>query len=221
MRQIAAVILLGLLPFNAAWSASDDASSMQRFVEGVHYERLEVPVATRDKDKVEVVEMFSYACVHCFNFDPYVKAWQEVQPEHVDFHLVPAVFNPDWEKLAQAFYTAETLGVTGDVHKRLFQGVHAFHEDLRQPEILAPIFTNEAEVSEEDFFSAHGSFSVRSRVQQAKALARAYRVTGVPAMIVNGKFRTDGRMAGNNAAMLEVVDFLVAKEAAEKASASQ
>ena len=186
----------------------------ERFVAGTHYEVLDIPVDTRDAKKVEVVEMFSYACIHCFNFDPYVKAWQARQPEDVDFRPVPAIFNDDWERLAQAFYTAEALGVKDKVHERMFEGIHSNNEDLRQASLLAPIFNELGGVNEADFNAAHKSFSVRSRVQQAKALVRAYRITGVPTMIVNGKYRVDGRMAGGNAEMLEVVDFLVAKERA-------
>lgn len=190
-----------------------EASLMgERFVAGTHYEVLEIEVDTRDDTKVEVVEMFSYACIHCFNFDPYVKSWDARQPADVDFHPVPAIFNPDWEKLAQAFYTAEALGVTDQVHERMFEGIHTKNEDLRQPELVAGIFSDLAEISEADFNAAYNSFSVRSRVQQAKALVRAYRITGVPTMIVNGKYRIDGRMAGGNAKMIEVVDFLIAKE---------
>ncbi|MEE2781787.1 MAG: thiol:disulfide interchange protein DsbA/DsbL [Pseudomonadota bacterium] len=184
----------------------------ERFVAGTHYEVLDIPVDTRDAEKVEVVEMFSYACIHCFNFDPYVKAWLAKQPKDVDFRPVPAIFNDDWERLAQAFYTAEALGVRDKVHERMFEGIHSNNEDLRQASLLAPIFNELGGVNEADFIAAHKSFSVRSRVQQAKALVRAYRITGVPTMIVNGKYRVGGRMAGGNAKMLEVVDFLVAKE---------
>ncbi|NKC00494.1 MAG: thioredoxin domain-containing protein [Pseudomonadales bacterium] len=196
----------------AVGATAEESVLGERFVAGTHYEVLEIAVDTRDSDKVEVVEMFSYACIHCFNFDPYVKAWHARQPDNVDFHAVPAIFNDDWERLAQAFYTSESLGVTEKVHERMFEGIHNLNEDLRQAEILAPIFEELAEVNESDFNAAHKSFSVRSRVQQAKALVRAYKITGVPTMIVNGKYRIDGRMAGGNAKMIEVVDFLVAKE---------
>ena len=203
--------------FALSWSLHANAQDSllgERFVAGTHYEVIDIAVDTRDPEKVEVVEMFSYACIHCFNFDPYVKSWQARQSDDVDFHLVPAVFNSDWERLAQAFYTAESLGVRDDVHERMFAGIHTHNEDLRKAEILAPIFAEVADVAEADFSAAHSSFSVRSRVQQAKALARAYKITGVPTMVVNGKYRVDGRMAGGNAKMLEVVDFLVAKEKA-------
>ena len=206
-------LLVVCLAWVSAFSHAEQSSPLaERFVEGVHYEAIEIPVATRDADKIEVVEMFSYACVHCYNFDPYVKAWRTKQSDDVDFRLVPAIFNADWEKLAAAYYTADALGVVDQVHEDMFTGIHQRNEDLRQPTVIFPLFKRNAEVDEESFYAAWNSFSIRSRVQQAKALGRAYGITGVPTMVVNGKYRVDGRMAGGNVAMLEVVDFLVAKE---------
>ncbi|MCR9261611.1 MAG: thiol:disulfide interchange protein DsbA/DsbL [Pseudomonadaceae bacterium] len=179
------------------------------FVEGTHYEVLPVSVETRDDSKVEVVEVFSYACVHCFNFDPMIESWKSRQDENVDFYRVPAVFNADWELLAQSFYAAESLGVTDQVHMPMFEGIHVKNQDLRRAPLLADLFESSAGVSEEDFNTAYNSFSVRSRVQQAKAKGRAYRITGVPSLVVNGKYLIDGRMAGSNTKMLEVVDYLV------------
>lgn len=191
------------------WPADVESTD---FVEGTHYERLPVAVETRDDASVEVVEVFSYACVHCFNFDPLIESWRERQSDEVAFHRVPAIFSTDWELLAQAFYTAETLGVSEAVHLPLFQGIHVKNQDMRQLPLLLELFDEQADVSEEDFTTVFSSFSVRSRVAQAKAKVRAYRVTGVPSMIVNGKYRIDGRMAGSNTRMLEVVDYLVKLE---------
>jgi thiol:disulfide interchange protein DsbA len=205
LLSASALCLVGALGLpTQVWSAD--------FVEGTHYERLPVAVETRDDSKVEVVEIFSYACIHCFNFDPLIESWRGRQSDGVEFHRVPAVFSPDWELLAQAFYTAETLEVGEAVHLPLFQGIHVKNQDLRQLPLLLELFDEQADVGEEDFNTVFSSFSVRSRVAQAKAKGRAYRVTGVPSMIVNGKYRIDGRMAGSNTKMLEVVDYLVKLE---------
>ena len=197
----------GVLLLCASW-----VIQAAEFEEGTHYEVLPIAVDTSDDSKVEVVEMFSYACVHCFNFDPMVHSWHARQDEGVNFVRIPAVFNQDWELLAQAYYTAETLGVTEDIHMPMFEGIHLGQQDLRQVPLLHALFEDSAEVSEADFNTAYNSFSVRSRVQQAKAKGRAYRITGVPTMIVNGKYRVDGRMAGSNSNMLAVVDYLVELE---------
>ncbi len=203
VRKILGAVAL-FISATSAWAVD--------FVEGEHYERLPISVETRDASKVEVVEVFSYACVHCFNFDPMIESWQERQSDAVEFYRLPAIFSGDWELLAQAFYTAETLGVSDEVHVPLFEGIHVKNQDLRKVPLLLDLFDAQADVSDEDFNTAYNSFSVRSRVQQAKAKGRAYRVTGVPSIIVNGKYRVDGRMAGSNTKMLEVVDYLVKLE---------
>ncbi|MEM9622451.1 MAG: thiol:disulfide interchange protein DsbA/DsbL [Pseudomonadota bacterium] len=191
------------------------------FVEGEHYKRLPISVDTEDPAKVEVVEVFSYMCVHCYNFDPFIEAWHDMQGEGVSFRRLPASFNADWELLAQAFYTAETLGVTEQVHEAIFSGLHNDRRDLRKSAELAALFADQAQVAEDDFLTAYNSFSVRSRVQQAKAVTRAYQVTGVPTLVVNGKYVVDGRMAGGNVAMLQVVDQLIREEQAAASSVSQ
>ncbi|MEM7101048.1 MAG: thiol:disulfide interchange protein DsbA/DsbL [Pseudomonadota bacterium] len=209
MRQILAVFLVFVGFTNFALAESAEESAPKNFVAGQHYKVLDVPVKTPDPSKVEVVESFSYMCVHCFNFDPYVEAWKRMQEGDVDFKRMPASFNPDWELMAHAFYTAETLGITAQVHEHIFDGLHNKRQDLRKPENLRVLFSEIAGVSEEDFAAAYNSFSVQGRVRQSNAKTRAYRVTGVPTMIVNGKYLVDGTSAGGNIAMLHVVDFLI------------
>lgn len=183
------------------------------FEEGTHYERLTVPVQTADDSRVEVVEAFSYACIHCKTFDPALEAWRHEQGAGVDFQRMPAIFNQTWAIFAQAYYTAEVLGVTEQVHTPIFKAIHEQGKDLRDPAAMAILFETFAGVSKSDFEQVYDSFGVRSKMQQAQAHGRAYGITGTPSMIVDGLFRTDGQMAGSNAMMLEVVDFLVAKQA--------
>ncbi|MFW6093262.1 MAG: thiol:disulfide interchange protein DsbA/DsbL [Pseudomonadota bacterium] len=192
------------------------AAAETAFQEGEHYERLPVPVDTRDPDDVEVVEVFSYACVHCRDFQPYIDRWREDKPEYVDFYRMPATFNEAWAALAQGYYTAESMGATEQVHDAMFTAIHDDGVNLADPERMAQVFEDAAGVSPEVFQQVFSSFSVRSRVQQADARGRAYRINGTPSMIVDGMYRVDGRMAGSNSAMLDVVDFLVAQRRAAR-----
>ena len=192
------------------------AEEALKFEEGVHYQRLPVSVETQDAGKVEVVEIFSYACVHCKTFDPTLEAWRAEQTELVDFQRIPAVFNKTWALFGQAFYAADVLGIGEAVHSPIFRAVHEQNIDLRDPALMAALFQEVGGVAPEEFTQVFNSFSVRSRVQQADAHGRAYRVSGVPALIVDGTFRVDGRMAGNNTRMLQVVDYLVAQQQAVK-----
>lgn len=192
------------------------AETPAAFVEGTHYERIDVPVETglenESPAQVEVVEVFSYMCIHCYSFDPLLQSWEKNMPEQAVFNRVPAVFSDDWALMARAFYTAEILGISKEMHEPLFNAIHVKPMNLRDQNQMASLFNESGEVSEEEFTKAYNSFFVRSRVMQAQAKSRAYGITGVPTMIVNGKYRVDGRMAGSNQGMLDVVNFLVAQE---------
>ncbi len=194
--------------------ASNPDSGPVLYESGVHYEELLIPVATSDPDKIEVVEMFSYLCIHCFNFDAAVSEWAKRQDDGVTFTRIPAIFNKTWQLFAQAFYTAEALGVSDKTHDALFEAVHTYQEDLRTPEAIAGLFKRVAGVETDVFMKTFDSFSVRSKVQQADSRARQVRLSSVPTLIVNGKYKTNSSQAGTNVGMLQVVDFLIKKEQA-------
>ena len=96
----------------------------ENYVEGVHYEAIDIPVKTglegEQPPKVEVVEVFSYMCIHCYSFDPLLKLWEQNKAEQAVFNRLPAVFSADWELMARAFYTAEILDVSEQMHEPLF-----------------------------------------------------------------------------------------------------
>ena len=208
----ALVMALGL-------SAKTSAQEVVLYESGVHYEELLVPLPTNDPDKIEVIEMFSYLCIHCFNFDAAVSEWASRQDEGVVFSRIPAIFNKTWQLFAQAFYTAEVLGVGDKTHDALFEAVHTHKQDLRTPEALGALFQRVAGVDQAAFMKAFNSFSVRSKVQQADSRARQARLSSVPTLVVNGKYKTNSSRAGTNVGMLQVVDFLVKKEQAARKAA--
>ena len=202
------------LPLHAeTYSQTENAG--EQFIAGQHYAVLETPVATAAPESVvEVVEVFSYMCIHCYTFDPMLSNWHKAQSGAVDFVRQPAVFNPAWQLLAQAYYTAQSLGLEEEMHEPLFKAVHVERVDLRDEEAMAQLFQRHGGVDADTFNKVFQAFSVKSRVMQSRGKSRSYGITGVPTMIVNGKYRVDGESAGGNAAMLRVVDFLVAKEQA-------
>ena len=188
------------------------SSAVAQYESGVHYQPLPVPVETASDGSVEVVEVFSYACVHCFDFEPMLSTWVAGQGNAIAFRRSPAIFNKTWEQLAQAYYAAEALEVTDQIHGPMFEAIHVTGENVLDPQVLAGLFAENAGVDPTEFAAVYSSFGVRSRVQQASARGRAYRVTGVPTMIVNGKYRVDGRMAGGTTGMLQVVEYLIGLE---------
>ncbi len=188
------------------------------YVAGKHYQVLGTPVETRNRAKIEVVEVFSYGCPHCFHFEPQVTAWRARQAADVDFVHVPAVFNAQFRTLGQAFYTAQALKVLERTHTPMFKALHEQNRPLWLNTELARFYAGHG-VKEEDFTRAFNSFGVRAGIQRSEMLTRSYQISGVPAMVVNGKYVVDGRMAGTNDAMLLVVDYLVARERAARRAA--
>ncbi|MDX1454759.1 MAG: thiol:disulfide interchange protein DsbA/DsbL [Gammaproteobacteria bacterium] len=167
--------------------------------------------------QIEVIEFFWYGCNHCFAVEPHAKQWLENKPSNVKFVRIPAVLNRGWDVSARAYYTAEALGVVDQVHDEIFKAIHvdrrmrvAVNKDL-----LAELFAEHAGVSAEDFDNAWNSFPVASKLKRAELMGRRYRITGVPAMIINGKYATDATKAGGYGAIFDVIDHLVRKEMAD------
>ncbi|XOV86244.1 MAG: thiol:disulfide interchange protein DsbA/DsbL [Pseudomonadota bacterium] len=211
MNRLALGVMFGLLLF-----ASGNAAA-EAFEEGTHYVELQIPVKTRTPNKIEVAEYFSYGCPHCFEFEPMINQWKSSLPEDVVFKRTPAVWNRDYQVYAQTYYTSEALNVLDTMHTPVFRAIHMERRRLNDPELMAKFF-GEYGVDPVDFAKTYASFGVRASVQQAEALGRAYRARGVPTLVVNGKYRVESAMAGSNANMLRVVDFLIGKERAALAS---
>jgi cyclophilin family peptidyl-prolyl cis-trans isomerase len=188
-------------------------SEQVSFVEGEHYVVLDKPVPTRDSSKVEVIEMFSYGCPHCYEFEPLVKKWASQQSSDIDFWTFPAVWNEPMKLFAQAFYTAQELKVIEKIHHPLFTALVIEHKNIRNKIDLANFFVQHG-VDEKDFNTAFNSIAVESLVKQAEAMVRSYKPAGAPEIIINGKYRIDRMRAGGQEEMLAVVDFLVNKERA-------
>lgn len=204
---------LSMLLLSLTWNAANAQVSPERYQAGKHYTVLEQPVRTRDSDKVEVVELFWYGCPHCYHFEPLIKAWKSKAPDYVDFWQSPAVWNNKMKLHAQAFFAAKALGVLDKLHEPIFTALVVERKRLASPGEIASLFANYG-VSEDDFNKAFNSFGVTSQVKQADARARSYQITGTPELVVNGKYRVSAGMAGGQAEMLKVTDFLIAKERA-------
>lgn len=213
-------ILTGLLAVVLSFAASAQqapqgiASPSSEYVAGEHYEVLPEPVPTSAPDKIEVMEVFSYLCGHCFNFAPLLSTWEAEQGDDVAVAHTPAVWNRSMEAYARGYYTAKALGMVDTVHMPIFRAVH---QEGKQ-------FTDEEEWA--DFLASHGadrekalktfsSWGVTQKVSAADQRVRNYKITGTPEMVVDGKYRVGARMAGSHNAMLRVVDHLVEKVRSE------
>lgn len=185
------------------------------FFEGVDYHRLETPIpVSTAPGEVEVLELFWYGCPHCFRLEAYLDRWLPNAPSVMRFRQQPAVLSPRWAPAAQAFFTAEALGVLPQIHHALMEGIHvkgnrALASDR---EAIAKLFAQQG-VSTADFDQAWDSFAVRGKLRRAEQFTQRSGIQGVPTILVQGKYMTDGSSAGSYENLIKVIEYLVAKEA--------
>ena len=175
------------------------------------YDKVVPPQTTPYTKQVEVVELFWYGCPHCFSLEPHLNDWLKNKPDYVVFQRMPAVFNARWKLHAHAYYTAKHLGVLEKIHDALFHAIHRQRRPLNTKEQLMAFF-NEHGVAEEDFRSVWKSFAVNNDVRRATIMTERYGIDGVPAVIVNGKYRTSGSMAGTYRNLIKVINILAEEE---------
>ena len=191
------------------------SSSFLLRAEPVGYEILSPAQPTQNPDKIEVIEFFWYGCPHCYAFEPLLEKWSKTLPKNVEFIRQPAAFNELWSKHAKAYYTAEALGIVDKVNSDLFDAIQNKKESLDTEESLAKFFAAHG-VNEAQFKEAYNSFGVDSQMREAPLLAAKYGITGVPAIIINGKYKTNGTLAGSHEKMIEVMNMLIKQESAAK-----
>lgn len=208
MKRYLPWLFLLLLAPAAALFAADNAE----YDEGINYQRLSVPQPGGTNGTIEVVELFWYGCPHCYHFEPHLKQWLKKKPAKVTFTRIPAIFNsPEWQLHATAFYAAEVLGIGEKIHGDLFDAIHKQNRAMKSRDELMKFFANYG-VSNDDFNATFDSFTVQAKVQRAADLTKKFEISGVPTMIINGKYRVDGPMATNYENLVKILDFLVRKE---------
>lgn len=198
--------------------ADTSAARDWQFKEGQHFHRL-VPTqpTVGGADRIEVAEIFWYGCNHCFDFEPYINRWAEDKPANTRFVRIPAMWNPLVKLHAQLYYTEEVLAKNGKLEQpeafrtAVFNEYHRRGNRMASQDAIRTLFERFG-VSAADFDSTWSSFEVAQKMRVAEDLSRRYGITGVPAVVVNGKYRTGGAEAGSYPKLLEVIDELVARE---------
>lgn len=178
------------------------------------YEELPTAQPVQKANKVEVIEFFWYGCPHCYTFEPKLHKWEQNLPKNVNFIRQPAIFSDLWGKHAKAYFTAEALNVVDKVHADFFDVIQNNKGKLETEDQLAKFFVAHG-VDEVQFRETFNSFLIDAKMRQAKAMAPRYGITGVPAVIVNGKYKITARLAGSHDKMIEVMNKLVTQESAK------
>ncbi len=197
----------------AATSLFGMAAQAADYQAGKQYVELSSPVPVSQPGKIEVVELFWYGCPHCYEFEPTLNAWVDTLPEDVNFVRVPAMFGGVWNTHGQMFLALEAMKVEQRVHEAVFAAIHRDGKKLATPEAMAEFLAGQG-VDSEAFLKSYKSFAVKGQMEKAKKLAMAYQITGVPVLVVNGKYRLDLGSAGGPQQAVAVADFLIEKERA-------
>ena len=207
--------ILFMLAAMAFVSACNAQGLIEKYQAGQHYFVIEKPQPTAAGSKVEVVEVFSYACIHCAHFEPLVQKWRKQMPANASFSYVPAAWNAQWEAFARGFYAAQALGVLDKTHELLFKAIHEEQKRFNNYSDIAAWYAGHG-ADAAKFTETMTSFQVQSQIDRSKELVAGYGIDGTPTVIVAGKYRVTGASAGSYEAVFDVVDFLVAKEAAAR-----
>jgi protein dithiol oxidoreductase (disulfide-forming) len=177
--------------------------------------------------KVEVTEVFSYACPACNRFYPIMDHLRRTLRADAVVDYVAAGFLPseDWPVFQRAYYTAKALDIAPKTHDAMFDAVWKTGqletvdpqtERLRSPlpsiEDVAQWYQRQTGIPTQTFLAAAHSFGVDLQVRQADAYLKACQVFETPTIIVNGRYRVDPSSAGGYDQMVEVVKWLVAKQ---------
>ena len=187
----------------------------QELIEGRHFVTLSSPVPTAQPEKIEVVELFWYGCPHCYQLEPTINPWAAALPDDVNFVRIPAMFGGIWNVHGQLFFTLEAMNAEAKIHDSIFNALHNSGRKLSTLNDITDFVVSQG-VDEALFTKTWSSFSVKSQMEKAKKHALAYQITGVPALVVNGKYRFDIGMAGGLQETVQVADALIEKERQSK-----
>jgi len=193
----------GLMLFFAAGLAQAQPTA------GIEYRELSAAQPTDVVGKMEIIEFFWFGCPHCYNFEPVLEPWVKKLPKDTQFRRIPAIFNEEWAQGARAYYTLEAIGEGQRLHKPLFDAVHTGSRLKVADEAALTEWLGKQGVDTKKFAAAYRSFSVEGRVKRAAQLTQAYKIEGVPAMAVNGKYVVITDNIKSFDQMLAVADYLL------------
>lgn len=158
--------------------------------------------------KVEVVEFFWYSCPHCNRFEPALEEWIKKAPKDVVVRRVPIAFRPDFEPQQRLYYVLEAMNKVAELHKKVFYAIHSEKQLLNTPDLIAAWIEKQG-IDKAKFLEMYNSFSVATKARKATQLQDAYRIDGVPALGVAGRYYTSGSLAQTMERALVITDYLI------------
>ena len=203
--------LISLLGCSNDEQTTFEAGNGEKFRAGVHYELLDNPTKVRDPSKIEVTEVFWFGCNHCYALEPYIARWKRDIPLDVTFIKSPATWNDMLKTHATIYYTAKALGIEQQFVPAAFNTIQNEGKMLTGNTELEYYFRG-FDVQKDRYKAVSTSFGVRNAVDQADKKMKEWKVTGVPSLVVNGKYKVAASRSVRTDELFDVVDFLIEKE---------
>lgn len=184
---------------------------------GQDFDAVTQVIPTDNPNKIEVLEIFWYGCSHCYEMEAPLNAWLKKMPADVSFKRIPGLPNASWAPMAQAYFTMEMLDVVDKLHDKLFVAIHK-QKSLDPTDKKAAIdwIANNGGLERSKVEETFNSFTVNTNLKRAAQVFRSSGATGVPSLVVDGKYITSGTMAGGNVKALQVVDYIIKNVRATK-----
>jgi thiol:disulfide interchange protein DsbA len=166
-----------------------------QYTEGEQYTKVNETVTK----KKEVREYFSVYCGHCFKFEPIMHSLKKSLPKdasfernHVDF--LRAASPKIQQMITKATVVAEQLGDSDKLIGAVFNYIHVQRAVITTEKDIRNIFVLNG-ADGDKFDKLMKSFSVNSQAKSMKKyqenMTAKRALTGVPTIIVNGKYKID------------------------------
>lgn len=194
-------------------SATNQPQPPQLFQPGQDYRVLSSPVKTDARpEKVEVVSIFWYGCPHCYALEPKIEQWQKSLSSDVEFIRTPGFFGPNlWQTHARLYYTVRNMGLEEKVHAGIFREIQNRRNQLKDSKQMAEFLNREFGVEPGSFTKEFKAFGVNNQLQKAFSKLKGYELSGVPAIVIDGRYVVEPGLAGSLSNMPVIADYLIRK----------
>ena len=210
------ILIAGLLSASIAFAA-DGAAAAPKWEAGKSYQLIDPPQPTTTGNKIEVLEVFSYACPHCGHFQPYAETLKASLPKNAEFTLLPADFQPRWVEFARGFYVAKALGLVAKTHQEMFDAIYRDNVPMNTIDDIASFYAEHG-ADKASFVSTAQSFVVEGQLAHGHEMEAKYGIESTPTLVVNGKYRisASGEQKIGFDEMVSIAQYLVAQESKKK-----
>ena len=208
------VTILALIAYLTLETVTDEGAQGD-FIAGIHYVELDKPRRIRG-DAIEVMEFFSYGCIFCYRFDADLQDWASDKGDQVRLTQTPLIGSDQWRLLGAHYYTLQDLDAPVALHQGTFRAIHDLGRKLNNPEDLADFVASNSDIEADRYQIQVASSAVKTKVSLADRLARQARITSVPQLVVQGRYRISSTVDVGPSRMLEVADHLIEKIKTER-----